>query len=101
VAIVTSDDRGNRGTDHYVSIDRNKEQVRLWLAFEHGFGARHHATNKWLRLGGRWPIPITTAEALRRCSEFDPVSEIGVIRDGAYWRVADLRGPKPRLGDAA
>jgi hypothetical protein len=29
MAIVTSDDRGNRGTDYHVSIDRNKEQVRL------------------------------------------------------------------------
>jgi hypothetical protein len=29
MAIVTSDDRGNRGTNHHVSIDRNKEQVRL------------------------------------------------------------------------
>jgi hypothetical protein len=29
MAIVTSDDRRNRGTDHHVSIDRNKEQVRL------------------------------------------------------------------------
>jgi|SRR6516225_398464 hypothetical protein len=29
MAIVTSDDRRNRGTDHHFSIDRNKKQVRL------------------------------------------------------------------------
>jgi DNA repair protein RadD len=74
-------------------IDFHTLHIRVsdWLAFEHSHGARHFAARKWQALGGREPVPLTAGEAIRRQRELDPISQIGVRRDGHYWRVVALR----------
>jgi DNA repair protein RadD len=78
-------------------VDFHTSSIRVseGLAFEHGSGARHFAGRRWRRLGGHQPIPMTTDEALQRRGELHVISEIGVRRDGQYWRVAALRKQKP------
>jgi hypothetical protein len=65
--------------------------VSEWLAFEHGGAARRFASDKWRKLGGREPIPATASEAKQRCGELHAIAQIGVRRDGRFWRVAALR----------
>lgn len=74
-------------------------RVSDWLAFAHNPTARRFAGNKWRKLGGREPIPMTASEALQRRNELHAIAQIGVRREGQYWRVAGLR--KQKLDEVA
>jgi DNA repair protein RadD len=65
----------------------SERRVSDFLAFEHSSGARWHAARKWRALGGRNPVPQTTAEAYARRTELRDVAAIGVEHEGGYWRV--------------
>jgi DNA repair protein RadD len=73
--------------------------VSDWLAFQHSQRARWHAAGKWRALGGGDPIPLAASEAMQRRGELHVVAEIGIRRDGGYWRVVALR--RQRLGAAS
>jgi len=67
-------------------------------AIEHQGAARDIAIEKWLRLGGELPAPLTVDEAIERQDELYANVEISVRHDGRYWSVISQR---PRWGVAA
>jgi hypothetical protein len=64
---------------------------QLVRAFEHDGVAREIAAEKWRRLRGKLPAPLTVVEAIERQDELDPDIEIAVRHDGKFWRVTSQR----------
>lgn len=62
-----------------------------WVCFEHEGGALRMALQKWNELGGDTPPPATVNEALDRVDELMQPTEILVVKDGQFWRIAARR----------
>jgi len=69
----------------------SQSTFRDWWAFEHDGAAREIAAEKWERLGGDLPTPLTVDEAIERQDELYADIEIVVRHDGRYWQVIGQR----------
>jgi hypothetical protein len=60
-------------------------------AFEHDGLAHEIAAEKWLRLGGATPVPLTVDQTVERQDELCAGIEIQVRHDGRFWSVIGQR----------
>ncbi len=62
-------------------------KINEYLCFDHTGFARRKAENWWIKLGGQYPIPLTTAEAHDRFNELVMPTEIKAQKNGKFYEV--------------
>lgn len=71
-----------------------KQSFKAWLymCFDAGFAscAKRNARQLWLMLGGKYPAPKTTMEALRRVRELRTPNEVELLRSNLKRRYDEL-----------